>query len=298
MPLRQDALRPKPARMIKPELFVRNCEFPDCPNHRGLWRSLLEPQHGYTLEGRWYCTPECFENSAALAIRKLLAGMAKPPGKSHRIPLGLLMLSRGIVDQEQLKRALQAQKDSGGGRVGEWLRHIGAVSEEQVTQILGLQYSAAVFPLERSRRYLDCAQMVPFLLLEAAEMIPVHHLPASRHLYVAFGDRINHSALYALEKMLACRTEPCLAVKSQLQKALEDLRNAPRETEVLGGEASDPEEMAGTIFDHAESQSSTDVKISGFDGFVWVRLISPRTHTDLLFRIPKKTSVITMDLTR
>ncbi len=277
--------------MIKPEIFVRNCESPDCPNRRRLWRSLLEPQHGYTLEARWYCTPECFENAASLAIHKILAGMAKPRAKAHRVPLGLLMLSRGMVDQEQLKRALQAQKDSGGGRVGEWLRHIGAVSEEQVTQILGLQSSAAVFPLERSRRYLECARMVPFHLMEAAEMVPVHHLPASRHLYIAFAERINHSALYALEKMLPCRTEACLAVKSLVQRVLAELRDTlreqPRPMEVLAGEVADPQEMASSIFDHAESQSATDVRISGFEGYVWARILSPPSYTDLLFQTPK-----------
>lgn len=273
--------------MIKPEIFVRNCDLPGCPNRRGLWRSLLEPQHGYMLEGLRYCTPECFESAAAQAIRRLLAGMAKPRANTHRVPMGLLMLSRGLVDQDQLKKALQAQKDSGSGRVGEWLRHIGAVNEEQVTQILGLQYSAAVFPLARSRRYLECASMVPLQLLEAAEMIPVHHLPASRHLYVAFAERINHSALYALEKMLACRTEACLVMKSQLQKALEDVGRTPREMEVLSSEAFDPQEMAGTIFNHAESQSATDVKISGFDSYVWARIISPPSYTDLLFRTPR-----------
>ncbi len=273
--------------MIKPEIFVRNCELPDCPNRRGLWRNLLEPQQGYSLEGRWYCSPECFELAAATAIQKLIGGMGRPQAKPHRVPLGLLMLSRGLVDDEQLKKALRAQKDSGGGRVGEWLRHIGAVSEEQVTQILGLQYSAAVFPLERSKRYLECAHMVPFHLLEATGMIPVHHLPASRHLYVAFGDRISHSALFALEKMLMCRTEPCLGVKSLIQRAIEELRKLPHDTEILAAGITDPQEMAGTILDHAENQAAADVRISGFDGYIWARVFFPPAHTDLIFQAPK-----------
>ncbi len=278
--------------MIKPEILVRSCELPDCPNRRGLWRALLEPQSGYMLEGRWYCSPECFEHAATTAIRKLIASMGRPPGKPHRVPLGLLMLSRGLVDDEQLKKALRAQKDSGGGRVGEWLRHIGAVSEEQVTQILGLQYSAAVFPLERSKRYLECADMVPFRLLEAAEMIPVHHLPASRHLYVAFGDRINHSALFALEKMLMCRTEPCLVVKSLMQRALEELRKRPHDMEILAAGVTDPQEMAGTILDHAETHAAADVRISGFDGYIWARVLFPPSHTDLLFQTRKTPPIV------
>src|SRR5579863_8981934 len=62
------------------------------------------------------------------------------------------------------------------GRVGEWLRHLGAVTEEQVTQVLGLQWSIPVFPLGQSRRFLECARLVPLPLLKVAEMLPVHHI--------------------------------------------------------------------------------------------------------------------------
>jgi hypothetical protein len=200
------------------------------------------------------------------------------------------MLSRGLVDNEQLKKALKAQKDSGSGRVGEWLRHMGAVSEEQVTQILGIQWSIPVFPLNQSRRFLEYAHLVPFSLLEVAEMVPVHHLPSSQHLYVAFVDRINYSALYALEKMLECHTEPCLAVQSQLLQALEELRGRPRPVEVLVDNISAPGEMASAILAQSERLGATDVRVSGFDGFIWARLLSPPGFTDMLFQTQRSQS--------
>jgi len=273
--------------VLKVEGFARRCESPACSQRQGLWRAWLELQRGYSLDGHWYCSPECFEQALAFAIGQLLPGTAQPPAMAHRVPLGLLMLSRGLVDNEQLKKALKAQKDSGSGRVGEWLRHIGAVSEEQVTQILGLQCSVPVFPLHQSRRFLECAHLVPFPLLEAAEMVPVHYLPSSEHLYVAFADRINHSALYAVEKMLECHTEPCLALQSYLLQALEELRGRPRSVEILVDGISDPGEMASTIFAHAERQGSTDVRVSGFGGFAWARILSPPGYTDVLFQGPR-----------
>jgi hypothetical protein len=240
--------------------------------------------HGYSLDGHWFCTTECFEQALASVVAQFLLGKTQPLAKSHRVPLGLLMLSRGFVDNEQLKKALKAQKDSGTGRVGEWLRHMGAVSEEQVTQILGLQWSIPVFPLKESRRFLECAHLVPFPLLEVAEMIPVHHIPTSQHLYVAFVDRINYSALYALEKMLDCHTEPCLAVQSHIIQALNELRGRPRPVEILVDNVSDPWQMAGTILAHVARLSATDVRVSGFDNFIWARILSPYGHTDILFQ--------------
>src|SRR5208283_3376131 len=190
---------------------------------------------------------------------------------------------RGLVDNEQLKRALKAQKESGSGRVGEWLRHIGVVSEEQVTQILGIQWSIPVFPLNQSRRFLEYSHLVPFSLLQVAEMVPVHHLPSSQHLYVAFVDRINYSALYALEKMLECHTEPCLAVESQIVRALDELRGRSRALEILVDTITEPAEMAGSLLAHAIRLNATDVRVSGFDGLVWARVISPSGFTDVLF---------------
>jgi hypothetical protein len=240
--------------------------------------------HGYSLEGHWYCSPECFERALTSAVAQLLHAKPQPPAVTHRAPLGLLMLSRGFVDNEQLKKALKAQKDSGTGRVGEWLRHIGAVSEEQVTQILGLQWSIPVFPLHQSRRFLECAHLVPFPLLEVAQMVPVHYITTTQHLYVAFVDRVNYSALYALEKMLECHTEPCLALQSHIIQALNELRGRDRALEILVDNLSEPGEIASSILTHVMRLGATDVRVSGFDGFIWARILSSSGHTDVLFQ--------------
>ena len=269
---------------INVERFAKRCELPDCTHRRQIWRAWLDPVGGFSLEGRWYCSPQCLEHALASAIGEAFPGRIQPPSKTHRVPLGLLMLSRGLVDNDQLKQALKAQRDSGTGRVGEWLRHIGAVTEEQVTQVLGLQWSIPVFPLNHSRRFLDCAQLVPFPLLEVAEMVPVHHIPTSQHLYVAFVDRVNYSALYALEKMLACHTEPCLAVQSHLLQALNELRSRQRPREILLDNITEPDDMAGTVLAQVMRLNTVDVKVSGFDNFVWVRLFSELGYTDMLFQ--------------
>jgi len=265
------------------EQFLRQCESPNCTRRRRLWRGWLEPARGLSLDGRWYCSSECFAEALASAITQFMPGTARPAGKAHRVPLGLLMLSRGLVDNEQLKKALKAQKDAGSGRVGEWLRHIGAVSEEQVTQILGLQWSIPVFPLNQSRRYLQCGKLLPFSLLQMAEMVPVHHITTSQLLYMAFTDRVNYSALYAVETMLECRTEPCLAAQSQLLNALNDLRSTPRPLEIVVNNVSDPGEMARTISAHARSLGASSARVTGFDGFIWARLFAASGYTDVMF---------------
>jgi len=270
---------------MKTDRFRRQCESPTCPYRKRLWRAWLEPQGGLSLDGRWYCSPVCFQGALVTAIEQLLPVAARPQTKPHRVPLGLLMLSRGYVDNEQLKKALKAQKDSGSGRVGEWLRHIGAATEEQVTKVLGVQWSIPVFPLNQTRRYLECADLVPFPLLQVAEMVPVHYLPANQLLYLAFVDRINYTALYSVEKMLECHTEPCLALQSHVQQAFEELQSKHLSVEAVIDNLSGPGEMATLIFSYAARVGANQVRVSGFSGFIWTRFLSPSGMSDLLFRV-------------
>ena len=116
------------------ERFARQCESPACSHRRRLWRAWLEPRAVTPLMVTGIAVPSALSRRSLPPSGSSFPAKPQPPAKAHRVPLGLLMLSRGLVDNEQLKKALKAQKDSGSGRVGEWLRHIGAVSEEQVTQ--------------------------------------------------------------------------------------------------------------------------------------------------------------------
>jgi hypothetical protein len=147
-----------------------------------------------------------------------------------------------------------------------------------------VQWSIPVFPLNQSRRFLECALLVPFPLLEVAEMLPVHHIPTSQHLYVAFIDRVNYSALYAVERMLECHTEPCLAAQSHVIQALNELRTRPRMLEILMDNISDPGEMAGTILAHVMRLGASDVRVCGFDNFIWARILAHSGYNDVLFQ--------------
>jgi len=269
-------------RLLNFEQLSRRCELPECSQRRTRWRAWLDPAVGYTLHGHWYCSVECLEQALKVAIIAALPGNAPEQPAPHRVPLGLLMLSRGMVDGEQLKKALKAQKESGSGRVGEWLRHMGIVNEEQVTQVLGLQWSVPVFPLGKSQRYTEYAHLVPLPLLEVAVMVPVHHVANTQSLYIAFVDRINYSALVAVEKVLECHTEPCVALQSQVLSALNELRRRPGPIEMVAGVGT-PADIAAVISTRCMEHGVTGVKVSGFDGCVWARLSSPAGHTDLIF---------------
>ena len=200
------------------------CENPQCPFRNPLRRVLRRRNsEGVLLQGRWYCCLDCFEDAITGVFNGLLRLPDEPLPRLHRVPLGLLLLGRGVITDTQLKSALQAQRDSGTDRLGRWLIRLGVASAQDVSAALAAQWGCPVFPLERDHRYRECSQMLPFALLEASHMIPVHYLPSSQLLFVAFSEDIDHTALYAVERLIGGRTEPCIVAESAMERALEEI---------------------------------------------------------------------------
>jgi hypothetical protein len=211
------------------------------------------------------------------------AGTQRRP-RQHRIPLGLVLLSRGLIDNRSLQEALQAQRQSRNGRLGEWLMRLGAVNEDQVTAALAIQWGCPVFPLERHHHYIDCAGMVPLPILEAARMAIVDYLPTGLSLYVAFANGIDHCTLRALEEMFRCRAQPCIARESSLQHALEAIRSLPRPPEIMIDNTCHPLEMAQTLRSYAAAKAAEQVRIVKCEAYIWAQLEKSSRPTNVLFR--------------
>src|SRR6185437_11822385 len=85
----------------------------NCTERSGL-RAWCKLPSRIQLQQGWCCSPECFET----AFQRLAAGIlhepAPGPMRPHRIPIGLTLLSRGLIDQSQLKLALEAHNARGG----------------------------------------------------------------------------------------------------------------------------------------------------------------------------------------
>ncbi len=204
--------------------------------------------------------------------------------KSHRFPLGLVMHSLGLATKESLQSALQAQREAGQGRVGDWLRRQGTVTEPQITQALAVQWSLPIYPLDRWERLLNWAHLLPLGLLHSFQTLPVHYLPASGLLYVAFSSRVDYTALYAIEQMLDFRTQPCVAQESQVEKALDALyrRGVSEDNQILG--PLEPSLISGATLQEVIKFGAREVRVAGCADNVWIRLSAADLVRDLLFQ--------------
>jgi hypothetical protein len=250
-----------------------------------VWRAILKPPRGVLLHKQWLCSPECLNKVLEQFLMPVIdATRPIRETKSHRFPLGLVMHSLGLVSKESLQSALQAQREAGQGRVGDWLQRQGAVTEPQITQALGVQWSLPVYPLERWERLLAWAHLLPAGLLHSFQMLPVHYLPASGLLYVAFSGRVDYTALYAIEQMLDYRTQPCIAQESQITSALEALhrRRESKDTEISG--PLEPSIISGATLQQVVKYGAREVRVAGCADNVWIRLSDVDLVRDLLFQ--------------
>jgi hypothetical protein len=266
------------------EKAFRTCENPACRQRRIFWTAWLRKNEGLCFQGQWYCSPACFEDAARSAFFRLLPGAEERSKKHHRIPIGLLLLSRGTISDEQLKRALLLQREKGRGKIGQFLQEIQAASERDITEALAAQWGCPIYPLGKARDFLQCASLLPLALLEAGRMLPVHYLRLQQTLFMAFVEGVDRTALYAVEQMLHLRTVPCIVSESDLSGALESFGPLASAPTAVFERPSEPMEMARTTRSYAWQVGAKDVWAARSGRFIWIRMQTEQGYKDILFQ--------------
>lgn len=165
------------------------------------WLQLFRRRSFPRFEQEWACSARCMEQIVAEAVRSQIENwQPAATDRALRMPLGLILLSRGWITHQELQAALAAQRSAGSGRIGEWLRQLHGISEETITKALGIQWNCAVLPsgipaLEFAPSH------VPALLRSKYGLALLRQGPDAV-LYLAGKYRAEHAAARALEHML------------------------------------------------------------------------------------------------
>jgi hypothetical protein len=246
----------------------------DCMHSQGIRRhfGLARPQ--VQLEGSRYCIEHCLERALGEALYRVRS-LAERPAPAHRVPLGLQLLSRQQLTFEQLRSALDAQRSAGRGRIGEWLQKLGFVAEPQITAALARQWSCPVLRQDYSQSKPGGTPQIPVALLQNFFMIPIHFVESAAILHLAFGDRPDYSALYAIEKMLDCRTEHCLASPGFVRSRLQSLSLRRNQAEAVFDCPADGSEFARIVRSYCSRLAPSEIRLAACGPFLWVRLLWP-----------------------
>ncbi len=260
------ARRNGPPQGFRPGI-LEACSNPSCRSGwLHLWRSRFAP----VFEGGWCCSAECTGERIRAAARRELDGRGNGTEKHrHRVPLGLLMMEQGWITAAQLKGALEAQKGSGAGRLGQWLVRQQGVSERLVTRALSLQWSCPVLPLE----FHDAAALTPLmprLFVDAFRALPLR-VAAGKLVYLGFEDRLDPVLALAVERMSGLRAESGLVQGSQFQPAHERMLSAMYpQTELL--EAASEPILVRALTRAVERARPVEACLVRVHEFLWLRM--------------------------
>jgi hypothetical protein len=238
------------------------------------------------LDEKFYCQPRCLETALVAQIARL-RNIPQPVPPPNRIPLGLLMVARGKLTHVEVRAALEAQRRAGYGKIGDWLEKLGFASEQEVTAALAVQWGC---PLVSSfdLGIVDMPGSIPLPILESFQMLPANYTAATNTLYLAFGERVDHAALYTIERTLDCRTQPCVAQRRKIACRLDDLRQMPRPGDVEFV-TRDFGEMARITSSYVNRVNPEQVRICRMGSFIWLRLKARAAATNLVFNlVPKR----------
>jgi hypothetical protein len=261
------------------------------------WGPFLKDRRRPIFERGWGCGSKCLRALVDAAIRREAGEVpfAEPEGQHrHRVPLGLILLSRGWITQAQLQQALDAQRHSGQGRVGDWLMEQCGLDQDLITRALAMQWGCPVLPIDGFDPQ-AMALAIPRLLAETFGIVPLR-IVAHRSLYVAFAGQVNAAAAFALERMSGLKVVGGLSDPAQWQAAQQRLSAsefAETKFERVAGVESISQRMASDLTG-MQPRASRLVRLHQF---YWLRMWLeegamrspggglPRTREDVVDRI-------------
>lgn len=247
----------------------RTCGNSECESGWTMpWRNRRRP----IFEGQWGCSGRCVLAMVRTAVRRELgdggASAVLPPHR-HRVPLGLLMLAQGWITHPQLQKALTAQRESGAGKIGEWLLSECGVEAEQITRALSMQWGCPVLTIEEFSPE-SMALVMPRVFVEKFGLLPLR-VAGSRILYLGSADRLDASLAFAMEQMTELKVESGVVVGAQFEAARNKLLSCEG-VDVKLETAEDKDSMAARITAVLEQKQPVASRLVRVHQDYWLRM--------------------------
>ena len=188
------------------------------------------------------------------------------------LKIGELLLKAQLIDQNQLDKALEEQKQS-GGRVGEHLVGLGFVSEEDVLDCLSQQYGVPSINLRHFDIDESIIRLIPADVARKYQFTPVSKTGAT--LTVAMSDPTNVFAMDDITFITGYRVEPVVASEEALREAIDKYFGTTHAIELkrVMDDLSTVDETSLEILEDEEELDVADLEASADEAPV-VRLVN------------------------
>ena len=131
--------------------------------------------------------------------------------------LGELLMERKIINQQQLQEALGVQKQS-GGLIGQILVSLGYATEEQIAQVLTVQYGFPYLPLASYEIDQEALKTIPENVARQYYLIAIDRIGST--LTIAMANPLNVQAVEDIELMTKCKIQVFVSTLTDVSTAI------------------------------------------------------------------------------
>ncbi len=194
------------------------------------------------------------------------------------VKLGELLLKESMVSPQQLRDALDHQKQN-GGKLGKAFVHLGFVKDEEITSLLSRQYGVPSINLDHFEVDPAIIKIIPAETARKYQVLPLSRSGAT--LTIAMADPTNVFAMDDIKFMTGYNVEPVVASEAALEDAIDRYYGSTRSLELRrdsapagGGFSGIPGGAAGGMKEMMEGPTLSVDDMAGIGGLAEIDLDS------------------------
>ena len=235
------------------------------------------------LRGSWYCCYRCFATASEELFTQMLGGGSHISASRHssRMPLGLNMVSKGVLNDEQY-RAVNEESKKNGEEIGDVVIRHGFADEKQVTAIRAAQWGCPVYTVPS--RAMATHIQIPATLTKLYTMVPLRQVAATKTLMMGFVQGVEYSPLYAVEQITGYKAQACFVTPTDYWTQVEAQTSVNNADELTFDTMQTPEEMTRVVCNYGSLLNAAEISVVRCREFIWARAKGGKRTADMLFR--------------
>lgn len=255
------------------------CGSPDCHN-KLLMRAVPGNRAGIHVGARWYCSPDCFAIGSRNILAVLSTSCVVEMPRNPRLSLGLTLLSKGCLSEDQLRFASMRSELQGKSLESVLIEH-GFVSEKHLAAARAAQWGYPVLVQDPTGQIVEAD--IPPTLLRACSAVPIHYSAKAKRLVLGFVHRVEHGLLQSIEQITGLRAEPCFITPTDFAEQTERMRAVNGYAEVVVDDPGTPAQMGRTLGGHAVEVQATEAGFAKCKSSIWARIAGKQGIVDVVF---------------
>jgi hypothetical protein len=257
------------------------CSLPDCHN-KLLTKYVPGSPAGLFVGEQWYCSPDCFALGINSTLAVLSSGSVIEMPRNPRLSLGLALLSKGYLTDDQYRSAL-VHSQRCGEPLESTLMECGFITEKQLAAGRAAQWGCPALAQELSGSIVEID--LPVALFRALRAAPLHYSAKNKRLLLGFVDRVEHSLLQAIETITGCRAEPCFISPAEFSEQIERLTSLPGYREAFVEDLGTPLQMGRALGGWAVEMGAREASVAKCGSYLWARITGRRGTVDVVFSL-------------